>query len=169
MKFKIRVILKLFLILVTFIFCVRFYLVRKNLLLNYKLEEKKILSSYEDKKEKYDLVNSLLDDVLVQGGYIDIKKIPIDKIKYRIYNYNDNIIFSYNLKDEFSNSSIPFAKITLSNDCNVINEEYSKLESFEEYKEEYIKEANAYATVLSILPIFLGLILMMIVYCFVRQ
>ena len=74
MKFKIRVILKLFLILVTFIFCVRFYLVRKNLLLNYKLEEKKILSSYEDKKEKYDLVNSLLDDVLVQGEYIDIKK-----------------------------------------------------------------------------------------------
>lgn len=169
MKFKIRVILKLFLILVTFIFCVRFYLVRKNLLLNYKLEEKKILSSYEDKKEKYDLVNSLLDDVLVQGEYIDIKKIPSDKIKYRIYNYNDNIIFSYNLKNEFSNSSIPYAKITLSNDCNVINEEYSKLESFEEYKEEYIKEANVYATVLSILPIFLGLILIMIVYCFVRQ
>lgn len=169
MKFKIRVILKLFLILVAFIFFVRFYLVRKNLLLNYKLEEKKILSSYEDKKEKYDLVNSLLDDVLVQGGYIDIKKIPIDKIKYRIYNYNDNIIFSYNLKNEFSSGSIPFAKITLSNDCNVINEEYSKLESFEEYKEEYIKEANVYATVLSILPIFLGLILIMIVYCFVRQ
>lgn len=169
MKKKILFVLKLFVILLVVIFCTIFFVVRRNQILEYKLDEKRILSNYEVKKEEYDLIYSLLDNVLVEGKYINTQKIPDDMIKYRIYNYNDNVIFSYNLKEEFSSDGEIYAKITLTSDYNVISEEYSsKLESFEEYKETYIKEAKLYATMLAILPILLGmfLILIVIIYFF---
>lgn len=125
---------KRFIVLLIAILTIVAIIISSMFISNYMSNNQTIIMSYEAKKEKCELLRKVVDESVQEGIGIDTKKIPNEKIKYQIYNDNENIIFHYHLQDNSNSESTYNATITLSNDYRILREDYSiELESFDEF------------------------------------
>lgn len=148
MKEKKRFTLKRFIIIFVIILTVIGVIVSSNIIYNNMQNEE--ISSYEDKKQKCELLKSIASESITEGIGIDTKIIPSDEIRFRISNEEDSIIFYYYILDDSVSKSQPYynATITLTSDYKILKEDYSmEIESFDEY----IKFHNKVNKFLSIL------------------
>lgn len=109
-------------------------------------------------KEHYDLLEEVANLSIDEENGINISKIPTDKVEYKIYNSDDNIIFKYCVKGDSSYK----ATIKLSNECKLIEKKYStELPDYETFKKEYDKKRCA-------LKIFTSVILAVGFICIIK-
>lgn len=142
-----RFIVKVAVAVLILIFVVIFIGISSKDIFNKISNENEMINSYNIKKEKCDLLQSIVNDVIDEDG-IHINKIPVDKIKYNIYDEDENIIFYYSLREEQTNTHKYYATITLSNRYQILDKNYSvELETFDEFVESNIS-ANKISSVL---------------------
>lgn len=102
---------------------------------NIASDEISLQEGYEIKKEKCELLRTIAGDVIEEGKGINTQGITNKDIKYKIYNDGDNIIFYYYIVEQYSSEINYNARITLSNDYKILDEEYGvELEDYETYK-----------------------------------
>ncbi|MCI8412064.1 MAG: hypothetical protein HFJ40_06530 [Clostridia bacterium] len=134
MKGKKRFKSKLVLILLWILLSILVGIISSKVIFNEIAKEEKIMDNYYSEKEKCELIQSLAGEVIEEGIGIDTKKIPSDKIRYRIENDDENIIFYYYLKDESTNEYKHDATITLSNEYSILKNEYGiEMKSLDEH------------------------------------
>ncbi|MCI8548196.1 MAG: hypothetical protein HFJ38_04840 [Bacilli bacterium] len=151
MKGKKRFKSKLVLILLGVLLSIVVAIILSKVIFNEISNEEEMMNEYYSKKEKYELIQSLPGKVIEEGKGIDIKKIPSDKIYYRIENDDENIIFYYYLKDESTNKYKHDATITLSNEYIIKKKEYGiEMKSLDEHIESYNNGYKLEAVLLSI-------------------
>lgn len=127
-----------FIILFVIILTIVAIIISSNVIFNHMQNEQEMISSYEDKKQKCELLKDIANESIQEKIGIDTRKISNDEIQYRIYNDNESIIFYYYLKDDSTSEPRYNATITLSNEYRILQEEYSiEIESFDEYIKSY--------------------------------
>ena len=100
-------------------------------------DDTEIEKSYNEKKEKFQLLEDVANCTIEEGIGICTQNIPSDKIKYNIYTKKDNFVYYYYISDEETKYN---AKITLSSDYEILDEEYSvTIQSFEEFSKVGLK------------------------------
>lgn len=98
-------------------------------------DDAELQSNYEEKKEKYELLQATADVCIEEGKGINIDKIPSKNIRYDIHYNAENIVFSYYIQEEHSYKKIYNAVITLSKDYKILQETYSvEPENFETFR-----------------------------------
>lgn len=121
----------LVIILTLAIIAVAFMFIRSKL----ATDEATIQSEYHDYVAKHELLKAIADDAIHEGNYVDITVFTDKNVMYKVYNNEDNtILVHYWLEEEIGNDLPFFAKILLSNDYQIINEEYSSAEEYETFK-----------------------------------
>ena len=90
-----------------------------------------IRQNYEAKQEKYEYINLVVKESIEEGKGIKIHQLSSEGIQYKIYNDGDNIIVYYYVGRE--NDSYK-TTLTLSNNYEILHEEYTEKENFEDYK-----------------------------------
>lgn len=133
-----------------------------------KTNQQELISKYQIKKEKCEMLKEVARETIQEGVGINLKKIPENGVQYDIHNSDDNkqIIFYYYLEDDPNREYN--ATITLSNEYKIINEEYSvELESFDEYVKTYKKLDKILSNIYSILLIctIYMVVLVIVVIC----
>lgn len=158
MKGKKRFISKLFIILFVIILTVVAVVISSKIIFNNSQNEQEMISSYETKKEKCELLKDIASESIQEEIGIDTRKISNEEIQYRIYNDNESIIFYYYLQDDSTTEHRYNATITLSNEYRILREEYSiEIESFDEYAKSYTRENR-------VLSIIYGILLVLCLY-----
>lgn len=143
---------KRFITLFVIILTIVAVIISSNVIFNRMQNEQEMISSYEEKKQKCELLKDIVNQSIQEGIGIDTRKISNDEIQYHIYNDNESIIFYYYLQDDLTTEHRYNATITLSNEYKILKEEYSiEIESFDEYVESY----NRVYRFLSVLDAFL--------------
>ena len=121
----------LVIILTLAIIAVAFMFIRSKL----ATDEVTIQSEYHDYVAKHELLKAIADDAIHEGNCVDITVFTDKNVMYKVYNNEDNtILVHYWLEEEIGNDLPFFAKILLSNDYQIINEEYSSAEEYETFK-----------------------------------
>lgn len=165
MKKRKRTILIVIGVLVFILFNIGFVMISSKKELKDSLGENEIMHSYNVKKENSELLEALVTEVVSENG-IEINQIPTDKYGYRIYDENENIVFYYYLK-EYSESNPPNATIVLTKQYKVLEQNYSiKLESFEEFKDDYIGQTKIISVIKGIMNLilfYLGLAIILLI------
>lgn len=94
-----------------------------------------IQSEYHTYVAKHEKLKAIADDAIHVGEGIDITVFTDENVMYKVYNNEDStILVHYWLEEEIGNDLPFFAKILLSNDYQIINEEYSSAEEYEMFK-----------------------------------
>lgn len=108
---------------------------------NKEINHEWIVESYIDKSDKYRLLHSLVDEVIVENEGINKEKIPKNIVDYNIINDDENIIFEYILKETYTNEERYVATIILSDNYNILESYYSvdKVETLREIINSYTK------------------------------
>lgn len=178
MREKKRFVLKLFIILLAISFSVVAVIVLSKIIFGELQNEQEMMSNYETKKEKCELLKDIAKESIQEGVGIDTRKIPNDEVQYgvqyRIYNDNENIIFYYSLQDDSTNEHDLYnARITLSNEYKILEEEYSiEIESLDEYIESYNLESRYISVTLSIILVlcfYLLIVILIIIIIFLLE
>lgn len=130
---------KRFIILFVIILTIVAVIISSNVIFNHMQNDQEMISSYEEKKQKCELLKDIVNESIQEGVGIDTRKISNDEIQYRIYNDNESIIFYYYLPDDSRTGQHRYnATITLSNEYKILKEDYSiEIESFDEYVKTY--------------------------------
>lgn len=150
---------KRFVVLLTAILTIVAVTILSVVISNHMLNDQTIIISYEAKKQKCELLRDIAEESVQEGIGIDTKKITNEKIKYHIYNDNENIIFYYYLQDNSTSEPTYNATITLSNDYRILREDYSiELESFDEFSKNY-------NFIIKFTSLLLSLIFVALFYC----
>lgn len=158
MRTKKRVISKLLKVILLIFVSVLTVVIASNIMFTKIQNEQKMISSYAIKKEKCELLKDIAKESIQEGVGINTKKIPSDKIQYRIYNDNENIVFYYYLRDDSTAKHKYEATITLSNEYKILDEEYSiEIETIDEY-------IKSYNVVNRFLSVMLSIILVCCIY-----
>ena len=98
-----------------------------------------LIEQHQQYLEKYEAAKNLGKQVIQQGKGIDILRLSQENVDYEIRTVLKNIIVEYSVDSQFGKDNFSFdATLTLSKDCEILKEEYSKAKEFEEYKREYI-------------------------------
>lgn len=98
-----------------------------------------LTTQHQQYLEKYETTKNLGKQVIQQGKGIDILRLSQENVEYEIRTVLKNIIVEYSVDPQFGKDNFSFdATLTLSKDCEILKEEYSKAKEFEEYKREYI-------------------------------
>lgn len=132
--------------------------------------DEELSNLYYEEEEKYNFLETLEDDVIVEGIGINIKEIPNDKVAYKIYNNENNVIFYYHLKEDNSSSSRnrnDSVTITLSEDFYILDEEYDFVhvhQSLSDYIYDYRKMVNYISILLGILFVFIFFLVIFILF-----
>lgn len=164
MRTKKRIISKLFKVLLLIFVSVLTVIIASKIMFTKMQNEQKMISSYEIKKEKCELLKDIAKESIQEGVGINTKKIPSDKIQYRIYNDNENIIFYYYLRDDSTAKHKYEATITMSNEYKILNEEYSiEMETLDEYIKAYNVVNRFLSVMLSIMLVYCIYILIFII------
>lgn len=145
---KKRFISKLFIMLLAISLNVVTVIISSKIIFEKMQNEQEMMSNYETKKEKCELLKDIAKESIQEGVGIDTRKISNDEIQYRIYNDNENIIFYYYLQEDSITEHRYNATITLSNEYRILEEEYS-IET--ESLDEYIKSYNSESRILSVM------------------
>ncbi len=164
MKGKKRFISKKFIIFFSVIVAVIGVIVSSKIAYSYMQNEEKMRSSYEDKKQKCELLKIIASESIAEGVGIDTKVIPSDEIQFCISNKDGNIIFYYCILDDSTEPKY-YATITLTSNYKILKEDYSiEIESFDEY----VKSYNDGNRVLSILYGILFIPFILCIYFSIR-
>lgn len=98
-------------------------------------DEATIQTAYNEYVAKHELLKAIADDAIHEGESIDITVFTDENVMYKVYNNDDQTILVHYWLDEKVGNDLPFfAKILLSNDYNIINEEYSSAEEYDAFK-----------------------------------
>lgn len=131
---KKRFALKLFILLLFLSLSVITVIVSSKIIFKRMQNGQKMITNYETKKEKCELLKDIAKETIQEGVCIDTRKISNNEVRYRIYNDNERILFYYYLQDGSTTDNSYNAVITLSNEYKILDEKYSvEIESFEEY------------------------------------
>ena len=95
MKGKKRFISKQLIRIFAIIFSVVTVIFSSKIIFNYLQNEQEMISSYETKKQKCDLLKEIRNECIKEGIGVDTIRISNDEIQYCIYNNNESIIFCY--------------------------------------------------------------------------
>lgn len=88
---------------------------------------------YNIEKEKFDMLKTIAQECIEEGEGINTQKILHKDVYFKVYNEGENIFFHYYIDEENSNKDPIKATITLSKDYKILDEEYDKIKSFEDY------------------------------------
>ena len=106
-------------------------------------DEATIQTAYNEYVAKHELLKAIADDAIHEGESIDITVFTDENVMYKVYNNDDQtILVHYWLNEEIRNDLPFFAKILLSNDYQIINEEYSSAEEYETFKWKFLFKEN---------------------------
>ena len=97
---KKRFISKLFIILLAISLSVVTVIISSKIIFEKMQNEQEMMSNYENKKEKCELLKDIAKESIQEGVGIDTRKISNDEVQYRIYNDNESIIFYYYLQED---------------------------------------------------------------------
>lgn len=90
--------------------------------------------SYEIVKEKHESLKMIAKDSIEEGQGIRINQLSKAGVQFKIYNDGENIILYYYINEKNGDEYPYKATITLSNDYEILDEEYSEAAKFEDYK-----------------------------------
>ena len=153
---KKRFISKLFIILLAISLSVVTVIISSKIIFEKMQNEQEMMSNYENKKEKCELLKDIAKESIQEGVGIDTRKISNDEVQYRIYNDNESIIFYYYLQEDSTTEHRYNATITLSNEYRILEEEYSiEIESLDEYIKSY-NSGNRFLSVMYAILLVLG-------------
>lgn len=136
---------------------------------NIASDEISLQEDYEIKKEKCELLRTISSNLIQEGKGINTQGITNKDIKYKIYNDGDNIIFYYYIENNYSSKNIYTARITLSNDYKILDEEYGvKLEDYETYKHTVQFSEILLSAAYALFIVLVVYIISMVVYFIIR-
>ena len=90
--------------------------------------------NYETVKEKHESLKMIANDSIEEGQGIRIDQLSKAGVQFKIYNDGENIILYYYINEKNGDEYPYKATITLSNDYEILDEEYSEAAKFEDYK-----------------------------------
>ena len=93
-----------------------------------------IQQDYEAIQEKHEFLKEIARDAIEEGNGIEIDQLSRKGIQYKIYNNGENIIIHYYIDEKIGDEYPYEATITLSNEYEILDEQYVEKESFEAYK-----------------------------------
>ena len=121
-------------------------------------DEKAINEHYQEYLAKYDAMKSLSELAIHQGQGISIHQLSEENVKYQIYNTDKNIIVEYEVNPKFGRNTFSFnAKLTLSEDYEILKEKYSEAKELDEFKREYTFQQH-------LLALLFGILIVVILY-----
>lgn len=124
----------------------------------YVNDEQKIRNSYEEQEKNCELLKRVAKDTIIEG-IIAIEKIPQEKVEYKIYSDDGNIIFHYYLKEDYKYK----ATITLSEN-KILEEEYSiETETFDEFAKNYNFSTEIVTLIATIMLSFVILLIVLFI------
>ena len=89
---------------------------------------------YETVREKHESLKMIANDSIEEGQGIQIDQLSKAGVQFKIYNDGENIILYYYINEKNGDEYPYKATITLSNDYEILDEEYSEAAKFEDYK-----------------------------------
>ncbi len=114
-----------------------------------------IKESYEIKEDKFKLLKTIAEDSVEEGKMIRINQISREGIQYKIYNSGENIILYYYIDEKINNEYPYTATITLSNNYEILDEEYFELEDFDTYREKAKDSQKIYSFFIVLYVLFM--------------
>lgn len=90
--------------------------------------------NYDTAKEKHESLKLIAKDSIDEGHGIRINQLSKARVQFKIYNDGDNIILHYYINEKNGDKYPYMATITLSNDYEILDEEYSEAAKYEDYK-----------------------------------
>lgn len=154
MKGKKRFISKQVIIFFVVIVTVIYVMVSSKIANTNMQNEEKIRHSYEDKRQKCELLKSIASESITEGVGIDTKVIPSDEIQFHISNKDGSVIFYYCIFDASTSEPKYYATITLTSDYRILKEDYSiEIESFDKYAKSYNNENKVLSVIYGIISI----------------
>ena len=123
------------------------------------IDDEAIRQCYETIKEKQEFLKTISSDVVKEYEGIEFKQFSETEIKYNVYADGENITVCYYI-DEKNGDEYPYkATITLSNEYQILDEQYPEIEHFEKKKKsiKFFEKLLSfiYASVATALVVFL--------------
>ena len=106
-------------------------------------DEATIQTEYLTYVAKHEMLKAIADDAIHEGKGVDITVFTNEDVMYKIYNNDDQTILVHYWLDEKVGNDLPFfAKILLSSDYQILEEDFSSAEEYESFKWKYqLKES----------------------------
>ena len=124
----------LVIILAITVVAIAFFCIRSRL----AVDESTIQSEYKIYTGKYELLRTIADEAIHEGEYININAFNREEIMYKVYNNDDQTILVHYWLDEKVENTFPFfAKILLSSDYQILDEDFSTAEEYDFFKWQY--------------------------------
>lgn len=90
--------------------------------------------NYENVKAKHESLKEIAENSIEEGQGIRIDQLSKAGVQFEIYNDGENIILYYYINEKNGDEYPYKATITLSDDYEILDEEYSEAAKFEDYK-----------------------------------